>query len=91
MEIHLPDDKIHEWAICQNVAKRIAADLAANINKGVLDRRSDLPHSASLADHYDVSIRTVARAKAILANHGMIEKAGGRYYLALRPCTKEKG
>jgi DNA-binding GntR family transcriptional regulator len=78
----LSDSEIRQWASDRSLARIIASDLAAAINKGLLHRWNDLPDNASLADDYGTSARTVGRAKRLLADHGLLVKAGGRYYVA---------
>jgi DNA-binding GntR family transcriptional regulator len=78
----LSDGEVRQWMSDRSMAKIIAADLAAAINKGLLNRWHDLPDSATLADDYGVSVRTVSRAKRLLADHDLLVRAGGRYYVA---------
>jgi DNA-binding GntR family transcriptional regulator len=78
----LSDGEIRQWMSDRSIAKIIAGDLAAAIDKGLLNRWNDLPDNASLADDYGVSSRTVGRAKRLLADHGLLVKAGVRYYVA---------
>ena len=78
----LSDGEIRQWMSDRSIVKIIAGDLAAAISKGLLNRWNDLPDNASLTDDYGVSGRTVSRAKRLLADHGLLVKAGGRYYVA---------
>lgn len=78
----LTDDEIHEWACDSSVAKNIAADLATSIRHGTLPRWHDLPDNTKLASDYSTSLRTVGRAKRLLADRGLIEKAGSHYFVA---------
>jgi len=79
----LSDIEIREWATGRNVAKTIAAHLATQIKTGRLPRWHDLPDNLSLAQQWDASERTAARAKELLALSGLITKsASGYYYVA---------
>ena len=78
----LTDREIREWANDRSVTKNIAADLATKIRSGVLNRWHDLPDSADLARRWDTSTRTVSRAKRLLADRGLLEKAGNSYYVS---------
>lgn len=61
------------------VAKQIAADLAIQIQAS---RITAIPENASIAYEWNVSERTVRRAKKLLGDEGVIRKDDtGRYYL----------
>ena len=74
------DQTIREWDK-GGTMKRMAADLARKINSGILDQWAELP-SHALADEWDVSERTVRKAKKLLADHGLLRKEGCNYYVA---------
>lgn len=78
----LSDEEIRWWAYDGSVAKRIAADLAARIKSGKLNRWDELPDSGTLAKKWETSLRTVSRAKRLLAGRGMARKQANRYYVA---------
>jgi DNA-binding GntR family transcriptional regulator len=80
--VGLTDSDIRQWSTDRSIARIIAADLASSINMGLLTRWNDLPDNARLADEYGTSARTAGRAKRLLADHGLLIKAGGRYYVA---------
>jgi DNA-binding GntR family transcriptional regulator len=73
---------IQRWDASGNVAKQVAAGIAREITNGKLSRYSDLPPVEKIADENDVSARTVYNAKKILADHGLLIKESGRYYIA---------
>ena len=76
----LTDQTIGEWEK-GGVMKRMAADLARRINSGIMEQYAELPSNA-LADEWDVSERTVRKAKKLLADHGLLRKDGCNYYVA---------
>jgi DNA-binding GntR family transcriptional regulator len=78
----LSDSEIWTWQTDPAAAKRIAARLALDIRKGSLAKWGELPANATLADEFDTSLRTVCRAKKLLADLGFIQAVGGRYYVA---------
>jgi DNA-binding GntR family transcriptional regulator len=79
----LTDSDIREWVQSGSVAKRIAADLAAMISTGKLERFANLPDGDELARKWSVSLGTVNRAKRLLAGHGLIKLTRDRrYYVA---------
>jgi DNA-binding GntR family transcriptional regulator len=64
------------------MAERVAADLASQINKGNLSRWDSPPLNSTLADKWDVSERTISKAKRLLGGQGMLTLVDGRYYVA---------
>jgi DNA-binding GntR family transcriptional regulator len=76
---------IKAWENSDALTKRIAASLARKINMGEIHRYAELPSSETLADQWDASGRTALRAKALLAEHGLLTKEHGTYYVAAPP------
>jgi DNA-binding GntR family transcriptional regulator len=64
------------------MAVRAAADLASQIVNGKLSKWDDLPLNRTLADKWNVSERTVSKAKRLLGGHGVLVMDGKRYYVA---------
>jgi DNA-binding GntR family transcriptional regulator len=78
--------EILEWKYAGTVTKRIAAYMATQITSGDLGRFSELPDTPELAKQWDVTPRTVIRAKRLLYDGELIKKASsGRYYVAWQP------
>jgi DNA-binding GntR family transcriptional regulator len=73
--------KILEWQRGTG-PERIAADLASQIQNGKLSKWDSLPLNRELADKWDVSSRTISRAKNLLHAHGMLTIVDRRYYVA---------
>ena len=65
------------------VAEQIAADLASQINNGNLSRWDSLPLNSTLADKWNVSERTITKAKRLLCDHGMLMLVDRRFYVGL--------
>jgi DNA-binding GntR family transcriptional regulator len=78
----MEDSEVKEWASSRNVAKNIAASLAAGIKSGRLCRWNELPDNAALTKKWATSLSTVTRAKRLLADRGIIQKEGSRYFVA---------
>lgn len=76
----LTDQTIGEWDK-GGTMKRMAADLAREINSGIIDPWTELPPNADLARKWDVSERTARKAKKLLADHGLLHKENGNYYV----------
>ena len=74
-------DQIMTWQR-GTVVEQIAADLASQINNGNLSKWDSLPLNRALADKWDVSSRTVSRAKSLLHAHGILTLVERRYYVA---------
>jgi Bacterial regulatory proteins, gntR family len=60
---------------------QIAASLARKILTGAILPYAGLPSNESLADEWDASVRTVIRAKALLAERGVLRKEAGVYWV----------
>lgn len=71
--------QIEQWDRSTCLAENIAADLAIGIRSA---RLSSLPSSRSIAIEWDVSPRTVRRAKRLLAETDLIKKDRRTYYLS---------
>ena len=65
-----------------NGVERIAADLAYRISNGSLTRWDSLPLNRTLAKEWNVSSRTISRAKKLLYDHGVLTLDGRRYYVS---------
>lgn len=78
----MDENLIRQWAASPHAAQQIAADYARKIDTGQLARWDDLPANDETADDYGVSPSTVGRAKKLLADQGMLTKAGGVYVVA---------
>jgi DNA-binding GntR family transcriptional regulator len=76
----LTEQTIGEWEK-GGPMKRMAADLARKINAGIIDPWTELPPNAALADEWDISERTARKAKQLLADHGLLHKENGHYYV----------
>jgi excisionase family DNA binding protein len=70
--------KLSQWS-AGTVIRQIAADLAAKISDGTYHRRRPIPANATLAARWRTSPQTVETAKRLLAAHGILTFAGGRY------------
>lgn len=73
---------IRQWDTSGNAAKQVAANIAREIHNGRLGKWQDLPPEDEIADDNGVSRRTVGNAKKVLAEHGLLKKVAGRYYVA---------
>ena len=78
---HLPDTDIREWALSNRPVMRIAADIAKRIKSGRYRRYQQLPPNDDIADEYGVSVRTLIRAKQLLAKHKVLAKGEGNVYI----------
>jgi DNA-binding GntR family transcriptional regulator len=58
---------------------RIAAHIAREILAGKHRPHVQLPPNHALADDFGASTATVTRAKALLAQHGLLRKENGAY------------
>jgi DNA-binding GntR family transcriptional regulator len=76
------DALIRRWRAQGNRSEQIAPELAAKITGSQMRTWDELPSPAALAGEYDVSQRTIARAKSLLADHDFLVRANGRYYIA---------
>jgi DNA-binding GntR family transcriptional regulator len=81
----MDENQIKQWAASPHATQQIAAEFARKIASGQLARWDELPRNAETADDYGVSIRTVGRAKKLLADQAIITKAGGVYVVAWIP------
>lgn len=75
------DADIQEWALSSRSVTRIAADLAKRIKSGRYRRYQQLPPNDDIADEYGVSVRTLIRAKQLLAKHKVLAKDEGNIYI----------
>jgi DNA-binding GntR family transcriptional regulator len=73
---------ITAWTDNGGLTQQIAARLAREIRSGALHRYAELPSDESLAKEFDASGRTARRAKKLLAEHGLLRKENGLYYVA---------
>lgn len=64
------------------MAEQVAADLASQINNGNLSKWDTLPLNRTLAGKWDVSERTISKAKRLLHSQGLLTLDGKRYYVA---------
>jgi DNA-binding GntR family transcriptional regulator len=64
------------------MAEQVAADLASQINNGQLSRWESLPLNRTLADKWNVSERTITKAKRLLCDHRMLTLVDRRFYVA---------
>jgi DNA-binding GntR family transcriptional regulator len=64
------------------MTERVAADLASQIGKGSVSKWGSLPLNRTVAEKWDVSERTVTKAKRLLADHGVLVVDGKRFYVA---------
>lgn len=76
------DAEILAWSCDTSPRLRIAARLAREVMDGKYGNWKLLPSASALADEYDVSPRTVDRAKHLLADRGLMRREG-RYYYAM--------
>jgi DNA-binding GntR family transcriptional regulator len=74
-------DLIMQWQR-GTMAEQVAADLASQIKNGKLSKWDSLPLNRTLAATYDVSERTISKAKNLLDYHGLLLMDGNRYYVA---------
>jgi DNA-binding GntR family transcriptional regulator len=74
-------DQIMKWQR-GTMAEEVAADIASQINNGSLSKWDSLPLNSTLADKWNVSERTITKAKRLLCNHGMLTLVDRRYYVA---------
>jgi DNA-binding GntR family transcriptional regulator len=74
-------DQIMRWQR-GTMAEQVAADLAAQITNGNLSKWDSPPLNRTLADKWDVSERTISKAKRLLGGQGMLTLVDGRYYVA---------
>jgi DNA-binding GntR family transcriptional regulator len=74
-------DQIMKWQR-GTMAERVAAHLASQINNGKLSKWDSLPLNRDLADNWNVSERTISKAKRLLGGQGMLTLVDGRYYVA---------
>jgi DNA-binding GntR family transcriptional regulator len=73
--------QIMEWQR-GTMAERVAADLASQIDRGSVSKWGSLPLNRTVAEKWDVSERTVTKAKRLLADHGVLVADGNRFYVA---------
>jgi DNA-binding GntR family transcriptional regulator len=73
-------DQIMRWQR-GTMAEQIAADLASQINNGNLSKWESPPLNSTLADKWDVSERTITKAKRLLCDHGMLTLVDRRFYV----------
>jgi DNA-binding GntR family transcriptional regulator len=74
-------DQIMKWQR-GTMAEQVAADLASQINNGKLTNWESLPLNGTLADKWNVSERTISKAKIRLGGHGLLTLVDRRYYVA---------
>lgn len=79
------DAEILTWAGDRSARLQIAARLARQIRDGSYPDWAQLPSGTALARQYDVSARTVNRAQRLLADRGLIRRAGSFYYVVTAP------
>jgi DNA-binding GntR family transcriptional regulator len=75
----LTDQTITDWENGRSIVNQVAASLARRILAGTIPPCAELPSNQSLAAKWDTSIRTVIRAKALLAEHGALRREAGVY------------
>jgi DNA-binding GntR family transcriptional regulator len=73
---------IQEWTASRQADHKIAAYFASKIASGQLTSWSEFPDNTETARTYDVSIRTVIRAKQLLMLQGAAKKVAGVYVVA---------
>jgi DNA-binding GntR family transcriptional regulator len=64
------------------MAERVAADLASQIQTGNISKWASLPLNRAIAGKWDVSERTVSKAKRLIADQGLLVADGKRFYVA---------
>jgi DNA-binding GntR family transcriptional regulator len=74
-------DQIMRWQR-GTMAEQIAADIASQINNGQLSKWDSLPLNRTLADKWDVSLRTITKTKRLLCDHGILTLVDRRFYVA---------
>jgi DNA-binding GntR family transcriptional regulator len=74
-------DLIMQWQR-GTMPEQIAAELASQINNGKLSKWDSLPINRILADKWDVSERTITKAKRLLCDHGMLTLVDRGFYVA---------
>jgi DNA-binding GntR family transcriptional regulator len=74
-------DQIMKWQR-GTMAEQVAADLASQINNGTLSKWESLPLNRTLGDKWNVSERTISKAKRLLGGQGMLTLVDRRYYVA---------
>ncbi len=75
----MDDAVVAQWSRSGRAAERIASAFAREIASGRIARWQPLPLNAVTADDYNVSTRTVVRAKQLLAGQGAARKVNGIY------------
>lgn len=76
------DVLVRQWQRSGVRAQVVAADLAAKIRSERPAPWQELPPIADLAEQYQVSYRTVTRAKQFLADAGLLRADASRYVVA---------
>lgn len=76
---HLADVTVDQWTR-GTLAEQTAAQLADELSDA--PRWKPVESDRSLAAQLDVSSTTVSEAKRLLADHGIIAKHNGMYYVA---------
>jgi DNA-binding GntR family transcriptional regulator len=74
-------DQILKWQRGTK-AEQVAADLASQIKNGNLSKWDSLPLNSALADKWNVSERTISKAKRLLGDQRILTLVDGRYYVA---------
>ena len=74
-------DQIMKWQR-GTMVERVAADLASQITNGKLSKWDSPPLNRTLADKWNVSERTISKAKRLLGDQGMLTLVDRRYYVA---------
>jgi DNA-binding GntR family transcriptional regulator len=74
-------DQILKWQR-GTMAEQVAAEIASQINNGKLSKWDSLPINRTLADKWDVSERTITKAKRLLCDHGTLTLVDRRFYVA---------
>lgn len=78
----IPAGTLTCWRLDPRGMYRVAADLASQIDTGQISRYAGLPDNHTLASRNDASIRSVIRAKGMLADrYGYLVREDGKYYL----------
>jgi hypothetical protein len=78
----IPAGTLTHWRVDPRGMYRVAADLVSQIDTGQISRYAGLPDNQTLASRNDASIRSVIRAKEMLADrYRYLIREDGRYYL----------
>ena len=87
----MDEELIAQWSLSDRATERIASVFARKIASGQFACWVPLPGNEATADDYNVSTRTVIRAKQLLARQGTARKINGVYVVTSNEGRQQGG